>query len=61
MNSVLTTAKAWAALVGSVVTAVLGTVPPHTTVWTVLTVVAAVATALTTYAVPNLQPARRGE
>lgn len=46
-------AKAYAALIGAVVTAVLGTVPPDTGIWQVLTVVAAVCTAVATYAIPN--------
>lgn len=49
----LTRAKAYAALLGSVLTAVLGTVPPHTRLWTALTLAAAVATGVATYAVPN--------
>lgn len=52
-DHILASAKAYAALVGAIVTAILGTVPPHTTTWTVLTIVAAVATAVATYAVPN--------
>ena len=57
MDKILATAKMWAALVGAVLTAVLGTVPPHTEVWTILTAVAAICTAVVTYAVPNA-PAR---
>ena len=49
----LTAAKAYAALIGSVITALLGTVPPHTPVWTVLTFVAAVCTAVATFRIPN--------
>ena len=49
------TAKAWIALLGSIITALLGlSVIPVVGVWhTVLTIAAAVITALTTYAVPN--------
>jgi hypothetical protein len=50
---VLTRAKAYAALLGAVLTAVLGTVPPHTQLWTVLTLVSAVLTSVATYVVPN--------
>lgn len=48
-------AKAWIALIGSVVTALLGlSVIPVVGTWhTVLTIISAVLTALTTYAVPN--------
>lgn len=56
MNTVLATAKAWAALIGGIVVAILGTVPPHTQAWTILTVVAAVCTGVATYVVPNLDP-----
>ena len=59
MDTILATAKAWAALVGAVVTAVLGTVPPHTEVWTILTAVAAVCTALATFAIPNKRRQKR--
>jgi len=52
-DHILASLKAYCALVGAVVTAILGTVPPHTTAWTILTVVAAVATAVATYVVPN--------
>ena len=56
-SHILAAAKAYCALVGSVVTAILGTVPPHTQLWTILTVAAAVLTAVATYAVPNAAPA----
>ena len=59
IQSDVTAAKAIVALVGSVVTALLGTVPPHTTLWTVLTFVAAVCTMVGTYAVPNKRKVRR--
>jgi hypothetical protein len=52
-NHVLTRAKAYAALIGSMLTAVLGTVPPHTQLWTALTVASAVLTAVATYTIPN--------
>lgn len=52
-DHILATAKAYAALIGAIITAILGTVPPHTAAWTILTVVAAVLTALATYVVPN--------
>lgn len=62
MNQELTAAKAYAALVGAVVTALLGTVPPHTTLWTVLTFAAAVCTAVATFSIPNKpkNPVERG-
>lgn len=46
-------AKAYAALIGGIVTALLGTIPPETKVWQILTFVAAVCTAIATFAVPN--------
>jgi hypothetical protein len=52
-DKLLSTAKAWAALVGAVVTALLGTVGPDTTYGKVLTAVAAVATAIAVFSVPN--------
>jgi hypothetical protein len=54
MNSqVLGSAKAWVALIGAVVTALLGTVGPSDPLFNVLTAVAAVCTAIATYVVPN--------
>ena len=49
----MTYAKALVAVAGSTVTAALGLVPPHTTVWTVLTIVSAALTAAGVYLVPN--------
>lgn len=49
----LPAAKSWAALVGAVVTALLGAVAPDTQLFQVLTAVAAVATAVAVYRVPN--------
>lgn len=49
------TAKMYAALVGSIVTALLGVFTADTTVGKVLTVVAVVATAIATYSVPNAE------
>lgn len=46
-------AKAWIALLGSVVTGVLGIVTPDDPIYKVLTIVAAVITAVLTYVVPN--------
>lgn len=51
----LDNAKAYAALVGSIITAVLGTVPPHTTLFIVLTALSAVATAVATWRIPNAE------
>lgn len=55
MPKFLVAAKAYCALIGAIITAVLGTVPPSTTVWTVLTIVSAVLTAVVTYQVPNAE------
>lgn len=49
--------KAYAALVGSIATALLAVYTSDTTVGKILTVVSVVATAVTTWAVPNAQPA----
>lgn len=52
-NHVLKNAKAYAALVGSVATALLGVYAADTKVGQVLTVVSIVATAVATWRVPN--------
>ena len=49
----LNAAKAYVALLGSIATALLGVFAADTTVGQVLTVVAVVATAVATFAVPN--------
>ena len=49
----LTNAKAYAALVGAICTGLLGVYAADSTVGQILTVVSIVATALTTWAVPN--------
>lgn len=41
------------ALLGVAATTLLGLIPPHTTLWIVLTVLAAVVTAAGVYIVPN--------
>lgn len=46
-------AKAYVALIGSIATAVLGVVGPETQVGAVLVIVAAIATAVGTWVVPN--------
>lgn len=61
MNKILESAKAIASLVGAIVTALLGTQAPGSTTFTVLTIIAAVATAVATYRVPNATPAGDGE
>lgn len=54
MNAkVLETAKAWVALIGVVVTALLGTVGPDDALFDWLTGIAAVCTAIAVYVVPN--------
>lgn len=49
------TAKAWIALIGSIVTGLLGLdVIPVVGIWhTILTIAAAIITSIVTYAVPN--------
>jgi hypothetical protein len=51
----MTAAKAVAALIGAIVTALLGlSIIPVVGVWhTALTIIAAICTALVTYAIPN--------
>lgn len=56
MKKALESAKAIASLVGAIVTALLGTQAPGSTTFTILTIVAAVATAVATYQVPNAEP-----
>lgn len=46
-------AKAIVAVAGAGATALLGIVPPHTPIWNLATVVAAMATAAAVYLVPN--------
>jgi CBS-domain-containing membrane protein len=54
MNAALReNAKAWVALIGAVVTGLLGTVPPDHDVYEWLTFIAAACTAILTYAIPN--------
>lgn len=52
-DHILTRAKAYAALVGTIVTVLLGALPVDGKLHQVLVVVAAIATAVATYAVPN--------
>lgn len=49
--------KAYAALIGSIATALLGVYAADTELGKILTVVAIVATVVATWAVPNLDPA----
>lgn len=55
-TKVLPYLKAYAALAGSVATALLALYGPDTSVGRVLTALAVVATAVSTWAVPNLDP-----
>lgn len=55
-NVVLPYLKAYAALAGAIATALLGVYASDTQVGRVLTVVSVVATAVVTWAVPNLDP-----
>lgn len=56
MTNILATAKAWAALVGAVLTALVGTLTPDDAGYRTLTVVLAVVTAIAVYGVPNKDP-----
>lgn len=53
MSNPMQYAKAYAALIGSIATALLGVYAADTTVGQILTVVAVVATAVATFAIPN--------
>lgn len=59
MDHVQRYAKAYAALVGSIATALLGVYAADSSVGKVLTVVAVVATVVTTWAVPNTSTTRK--
>lgn len=52
-TNVLTAAKAYAALVGAVLTALVGTLTPDDPAYRVLTIVLAVVTAVAVYQTPN--------
>lgn len=49
----LATAKAWAALLGAVLTALVGTLTPSDPGYRALTILLAVVTAIAVYGVPN--------
>lgn len=53
LDKILPQAKAWAALVGAIVTALSASVPGDSIAVAVLTPVAAVCTAFATFAIPN--------
>jgi CBS-domain-containing membrane protein len=55
-HKVMESAKAWVALIGAVVTGLLGTVAPDDDVYVWLTYAAAVCTAILTYTVRNAPP-----
>lgn len=46
-------AKAIVAIIGAALTTALGVIPPNTTLWIVLTILSAAATAAGVYLVPN--------
>lgn len=52
-EKILTTAKAWAAFVGAILTALVGTLTPDDTGYRILTIVLAVVTAVAVYGIPN--------
>lgn len=55
MKKILESAKAVASLVGAIVTALLATQAPDSSTFTTLTVIAAVASAIVTWVVPNAE------
>lgn len=58
LNKILPAAKAWAALVGAILATVLATVTPDDPIYKVLALAAAIATAIATYAIPNVPNVR---
>lgn len=60
MNTFLATAKTWAAFVGAILTALVGTLTPDDTGYRALTIALAVVTAIAVYRVPNARPSDRG-
>lgn len=52
-NKILATAKTWAALVGAILTAVVGSLSPDDAGYKVLTIALAVVTAVAVYRIPN--------
>jgi FtsH-binding integral membrane protein len=55
-DHVLTSLKAYTALIGAIATALLGVYAADSEVGKILTVLAVIATAVGTWAVPNKQP-----
>ena len=55
-DHILTRAKAYAALVGLVVTYLLGSIPADSRLHEILVIVGGIATVVATYAVPNKDP-----
>ena len=53
MNKILPAAKAWAALLGAVLTALVGTLTPDDVGYRALTALLAVVTAVAVYRIPN--------
>lgn len=52
-EKILATAKAWAALAGAILTAVVGTLSPDDAGYKALTLALAVVTAVAVYRIPN--------
>jgi hypothetical protein len=61
LDKFLYTAKAWAALIGTVLTALLATLTPEDPGYRILVAAVAVATALATYVIPNGPNPNSGE
>lgn len=59
VSPVITYGKLIVAVLGTAVTTLLGLIPPHTTLWIVLTVLAAVVTSLGVYAAPAITVASK--
>ncbi|HSV37428.1 MAG TPA: hypothetical protein VLI04_01590 [Nocardioidaceae bacterium] len=53
IDKFLATAKAWAALAGAILTALVGTLTPDTSLYKTLTIMLAVVTAVAVYGIPN--------
>lgn len=56
MQKILETAKAWAALAGAVLTALVGSLTPSDPGFRVLTIALAIVTAVAVYRIPNAEP-----
>lgn len=59
MNTILATAKTWAALVGALLTALIGSLTPEDPGYRALTIALALVTAFAVWRIPNVDPEAR--